>query len=84
MKITPQLLGIFTNIYGSYEAMTISRALMIALVGFMTVLVILAIIALFIKLIAFIFSAIEKKNEKKIEKNWRASSGSSWWYRYPC
>ncbi|MBP3447103.1 MAG: OadG family protein [Clostridia bacterium] len=67
MKITPQLLGIFTNIYGSYEAMTISRALMIALVGFMTVLVILAIIALFIKLIAFIFSAIEKKNEKKIE-----------------
>ena len=37
MKFTPQLLGIFTDIYGSYEAMTISRALLIAVVGFITV-----------------------------------------------
>lgn len=66
MNITPQLLGIFTDIYGSYDAMNIPRALLIALVGFITVVCILAIIALFIKLIAFIFSAVEKKNEKKV------------------
>ena len=67
MKFTPQLLGIFTDIYGSYEAMTISRALLIAVVGFITVIVILALIALFIKLIAFIFSCVEKKNATKVE-----------------
>ena len=67
MNITPQLLGIFTDIYGSYEAMTIGRALLIAVVGFITVIVILACIALFIKLIAFIFAAAEKKNAKKVE-----------------
>ena len=66
MNFAPQLLGIFTDIYGSYEAMTISRALLIALVGFLTVVCILALIALFIKLIAFIFSSIEKKKEKKV------------------
>lgn len=67
MTITPQLLGIFTDIYGSYEAMTIGRALLIAVVGFLTVVCILALIALFIKLVAFIFSAVEKKNAKKVE-----------------
>ena len=66
MNITPQLLGIFTDIYGSYDAMDIPRALLIALVGFTTVICILAIIALFIKLIAFIFSVVVKKNEKKV------------------
>ncbi|MBR3835520.1 MAG: OadG family protein [Clostridia bacterium] len=66
MNITPQLLGIFTDIYGSYDAMNIQRALLIALVGFITVIVVLACIALFIKFIAFIFAVIEKKNEKKV------------------
>lgn len=66
MKLTPHYLGIFTDIYGSYDAMNLSKALLIAVVGFITVIAILAIIALFIKLIAFIFSAIEKKNSKKI------------------
>lgn len=68
MNFNPHFLGIFTDIYGSLEAMTISKALLVAIVGFITVLVILSIIALFIKLIAFIFSGIEKKTaSKKVE-----------------
>lgn len=66
MNFTPHYLGIFTNIYGSYDAMNLPKALLIAVVGFMTVMVVLAVIALFIKLIAFIFSLTEKKNAKKI------------------
>ena len=66
MQFNPHILGIFTDIYGSYDAMNIPKALLIALVGFLTVLAILSVIALFIKLIAFIFSLIEKKNSKKI------------------
>lgn len=61
MQITPQVLGIFSNIYGSESNMTISNALLIALVGFVTVIVLLAIIALFIKFIAFVFSFAAKK-----------------------
>lgn len=66
MKFSPHFLGIFTNIYGSYDAMDIPKALLVALVGFLTVLAVLAIIALFIKLIAFIFSVIEKKHAAKV------------------
>ena len=32
MNLNPQLLGIFTNIYGSEDALTISKALLVALV----------------------------------------------------
>ena len=68
MNFNPHFLGIFTDIYGSYDAMNIPKALLVALVGFITVLAMLSIIALFIKLIAFIFSGIEKKaNSKKVE-----------------
>ena len=67
MKFNPNFLGIFTDIYGSYDAMNIPKALLVALVGFLTVLIVLAVIALFIKLIAFIFSLIEKKAEHKVE-----------------
>lgn len=67
MKFNPNFLGIFTDIYGSYDAMNIPKALLVALVGFMTVLIVLTVIALFIKLIAFIFSLIEKKTEHKVE-----------------
>ena len=49
MKFSPHFLGIFTNIYGSYDAMDIPKALLVALVGFITVIAVLAIIALFIK-----------------------------------
>ena len=61
MNFTPQLLGIFSSIYGSEDAMTISKALLVALVGFITVVVLLAVIALFIKFIAFVFSLFTKK-----------------------
>lgn len=61
MNFTPQLLGIFSSIYGSENAMTISKALLVALVGFITVIVLLAVIALFIKFIAYIFSLFTKK-----------------------
>ena len=67
MTFNPKFLGIFTDIYGSYDAMNIPKALLVALVGFLTVLIVLAVIALFIKLIAFIFSLIEKKTEHKVE-----------------
>lgn len=67
MKFNPNFLGIFTDIYDSYDAMNIPKALLVALVGFMTVLIVLTVIALFIKLIAFIFSLIEKKTEHKVE-----------------
>ena len=61
MNFVPQTFGIFANLYGSEDAMTISKSLLVALVGFITVVVLLAIIALFIKLIAFIFSLFTKK-----------------------
>ncbi len=65
MKFSPHFLGIFSDIYGSNDAMNISKALLVALVGFMTVLLVLAAIALFIKFIAFIFSIVEKKKSSK-------------------
>lgn len=61
MTFAPHMLGIFADIYGSTEAMTIPKALLVALVGFLTVVSILSVIALFIKLIAFIFSVVTKK-----------------------
>lgn len=66
MKFNPHFLGIFTDIYGSYDAMDIPKALLVALVGFLTVVAMLAIIALFIKLISFVFSKIEKKSASKV------------------
>ena len=59
----PQFLGIFTDIYGSYDSMTVPRALMISLIGFFTVLIVLGVIALFIKLIAAVFGLIESQRE---------------------
>lgn len=61
MNFTPNLLGIFENIYGSESVMTIPKALLVALVGFITVVFLLTFIALFIKFIAFIFSIVTKK-----------------------
>ena len=55
MNVTPKLLGVFTQIYGSNDAMDFGKAALVAVVGFITVIVILAIIALFIKAIAAIF-----------------------------
>lgn len=67
MTLTPQMLGIFAKIYGSDDAMTVSKALLVAVVGFLTVVSILAVIALFIKFIAFVFSAVTKKTAKAVK-----------------
>lgn len=63
MNMTSHLLGVFSNIYGSDDAMTFSRAVLVAIVGFCTVMVVLAVIALFIKGIAAIFDGIEKRKK---------------------
>lgn len=60
MYMTPKLLGVFAQIYGSNEAMDFGKAALVAVVGFITVIVILAIIALFIKAIAAIFDKTSK------------------------
>ena len=62
MNMTPKLLGVFTQIYGSNDAMNFGKAALVAVVGFVTVIAILAIIALFIKAIAFIFDKSAKKS----------------------
>ena len=61
MNMTPKLLGVFAQIYGSNEAMDFGKAALVAVVGFITVIVVLAVIALFIKAIAFIFDKSAKK-----------------------
>ncbi|MDD7615585.1 MAG: OadG family protein [Oscillospiraceae bacterium] len=63
MNITPTLLGVFANIYGSNDAMTFAKAALVAVVGFCTVLLILAVIALFIKGIAAVFDKSAKKKK---------------------
>lgn len=63
MNITPKLLGVFANIYGSNDAMTFAKAALVAVVGFCTVLLILAVIALFIKGIAAVFDKSAKKKK---------------------
>lgn len=60
MHMTPNLLGVFAQIYGSNDAMDFGKAALVAVVGFITVIVILAIIALFIKAIAAIFDKTSK------------------------
>ena len=57
-----QLLGVFTRIYGENAEMTMSRTLMISLVGFMIVFLILGILAIFVKSMGGVF---DKINEKK-------------------
>lgn len=63
MNMTSHLLGVFADIYGSDSAMDFSKAVLVAVVGFCTVLVVLAVIALFIKGIAAIFDGIEKRKK---------------------
>lgn len=57
-----QLLGVFTRIYGENAEMTISRTLLISLVGFLIVFFILGILAVFVKSMGKVF---DKINEKK-------------------
>lgn len=58
--MTPNLLGVFAQLYGSNDAMDFGKAALVAVVGFCTVLVVLAVIALFIKAIAAIFDKTSK------------------------
>lgn len=67
MTVTPNLLGIFSTIYGSDDAMDIPKAVLVAVVGLFTVVIILAIIALFIKFIAFVFSLFTKKSSEPVK-----------------
>lgn len=60
MNITPKLLGVFAQLYGSNDAMDFGKAALVAVVGFVTVIVVLAVIALFIKAIAAIFDKTGK------------------------
>ena len=60
MNMTPKLLGVFAQIYGSNDAMDFGKAALVAVVGFITVIVVLAVIALFIKAIAAIFDKTSK------------------------
>lgn len=56
-----QLLGVFTRLYGENAQMTMSRALLISVVGFLLVIVILLLLALVVRG----FSALFGKSEKK-------------------
>lgn len=56
-----QLLGVFTRLYGENAQMTVSRALLISVVGFLLVIVILLLLALVVRG----FSALFGKSEKK-------------------
>lgn len=58
--MTPNLLGVFAQLYGSNDAMDFGKAALVAVVGFVTVIVVLAVIALFIKAIAAIFDKTSK------------------------
>lgn len=55
MNMTPKLLGVFADLYGSNDAIDFGKAALVAVVGFFMVMVVLAVIALFIKGIAAIF-----------------------------
>lgn len=60
MNMTPKLLGVFADLYGSNDAMDFGKAALVAVVGFIVVMVVLAVIALFIKGIAAIFDKTSK------------------------
>ncbi|MBR5411040.1 MAG: OadG family protein [Clostridia bacterium] len=56
-------LGVFSELYG--DEMTIGRALLIAVVGFLLVFAILGVIALFVKGQGWLFDSAEAKKKKK-------------------
>lgn len=62
-----QLLGVFTKIYGENADMSISRTLLISLVGFLIVFFILGILAIFVKSMGKVFDGINAK--KKPQQN---------------
>ena len=60
-----QLLGVFETIYGAGAEMTMDKALIISLVGFLIVFLILGVLALFVKAMGGIFDTINAKAKAK-------------------
>ncbi len=56
-----QFLGVFTRLYGENAQMTMSRALLISVVGFLLVIVILLLLALVVRGFSALFGKAEKK-----------------------
>lgn len=61
----PQILGVFETIYGVDAQMTMSRALIISVIGFSIVFIILGILAIFVKTMG---AAFDKANAVKKAK----------------
>lgn len=61
----PQLLGVFETVYGSGAEMTLSRALIISVIGFLIVFVILGMLAVFVKLMG---RGFDRVNAAKADK----------------
>lgn len=57
-----QLLGVFTRLYGENAQMTMSRALLISVVGFVLVIIILLLLALVVRGFSALFGKSEKKD----------------------
>lgn len=57
-----QLLGVFTRLYGENAQMTMSRALLISVVGFILVIIILLLLALVVRGFSALFGKSEKKD----------------------
>lgn len=70
-----QFLGVFTRIYGENAEMTMSRTLMISLVGFLIVFLILGILAVFVKSMGKVFDGINEKKRPQPMPKVTAPSG---------
>lgn len=57
-----QLLGVFTRLYGENAQMTMNRALLISVVGFILVIIILLLLALVVRGFSALFGKSEKKD----------------------
>ena len=81
--MTPEVLGVFETIYGANAEMTISRALIISVIGFLIVFIILGILAIFVKAMGTGFDAAAAAKKSKAvsaippEKNEAAQSSSA-------
>lgn len=62
-----QILGVFEKIYGAGADMTIDKALLISVVGFLIVFLILSVLALFVKAMGKTFDTISAKKAAEIK-----------------
>lgn len=63
----PNILGVFETIYGAGAEMTMTRALIISLIGFLIVFVILGILALFVKAMGMGFDKANAAKKAKLK-----------------